>query len=316
MLRGRHIILLGFLVLEVTRNAWASSFPKVIFLKGHPKRIDKSFDQDIGVKKEQNSEKLIKFGDLIQSDTVILTGPKDEVRLQVGEAKTPTAKYFLQSSSLLQIVNPEKDPIKRAQVDQVHFDFILGEGKILASGFSDIYTLNLVVKEMLPSEVAVEFDASTAGSRVQVIQGRVEIQGLGQAENLVLIANQKAGFQGKVEEGQAAFDILMQGKKVAKGQLTPIETLKVVEKKQLVDWSKTLQYVPPPPKKVVITWLCEKPKATYNQCTWNQETSKLGETICVQRRCLADGHWGEPTEMPYQQAESLCQNQRVGNCSN
>ncbi len=136
---------------------------------------------------------------------------------------------------------------------------------------------------------------------VLVLQGQLTFGALNADESHRLSALQKATFTGVVDDGEIQQDLLLKGRKIPKGVLSPIESLSDVEKKRYSDEERKRQDMV---KKIAAEkkaslvesknagLLCHAPQGLLNQCVWRMEKGK-----CVRRRCTADGLWKDPQDV-------------------
>ena len=104
--------------------------------------------------------------------------------------------------------------------------------------------------------------------------------------------------------------MLLKGRKVARGQLQPVVTLKEDQLRQL-DQMTSLKTMSPRPKIVkkaprTEKQICDAPYGELNQCAWVCEGPMKGlkkcdlnkkGVQCVRRRCDANGQWVDPTPL-------------------
>jgi hypothetical protein len=144
--------------------------------------------------------------------------------------------------------------------------------------------------------------------RVEVvnIDGNIEFSGLGRDENYTLMPQEKGAFQGIIENGELSFDLLLRGRKVARGQLA---VKKALSQADLSEFTKAT--VIPKPKKFLdpkipqrtARQICDKPFAELNQCVWKCEGAKQktkvcrSPSVCMRFRCNANGSWSDAAKV-------------------
>lgn len=130
---------------------------------------------------------------------------------------------------------------------------------------------------------------------VLVLKGELSFRGLENEKAVRLKAEEKGTFQGVKENGEIAYDVLLKGRKVARGNLEDVqkatkdelkEYSKEAEKKKAAAEKKAKEAAQP---KKLPGQICEKPFAKFNECSWVET-----ESGCVRRRCNANGQWADP----------------------
>ncbi len=154
----------------------------------------------------------------------------------------------------------------------------------------------------------LEYDDSSATVSLTVIQGSASFSGMDNEVSLNLSAGEKGIFQGVLEDKEPAFDLLLQGRKVAKGKLMPVEKIDVSPFVKALGQIKEAVKVKVKPKKEVLTGnqICSGPPAEFQQCVWLCERptgvklakNKISECdLCIRMRCDANGQWSDRTEL-------------------
>lgn len=153
--------------------------------------------------------------------------------------------------------------------------------------------------------------------RALVFTGELSFRGLETEFRSRLEGGETQSFRGETEDGEILYDVLLEGRRVARGQLLekihlqPKEILEranaylVREKKKVKETPQTAS------KEKARDRFCQKPKGAFNQCSWtcenNPKKAKECElssprVSCVRRRCLANGTWGDDFEYAPQDA--------------
>lgn len=139
------------------------------------------------------------------------------------------------------------------------------------------------------------YDPERALSEAWILEGQMEFGALNAEESAKLTKGQKVVFQGYLEEGEISYDLLLQGRKIPKGKLMPIQlitqqdlktysALSDKNKRDQIHRKKTESL-----RKAKVDFskaLCRNPMGQFNQCVWK----KQGES-CYRSRCVADGKW-------------------------
>jgi len=180
------------------------------------------------------------------------------------------------------------------------------------------FTLKSPLFEVTPpvGETVLMYDPERAIAEAMVVQGRMEFRALNAEESALLTSGQKVSFRGLLEEGEIAYDLLLQGRKIPKGRLQPIEKMspqdlqrysslseresrKIKEQQRLAAEKKALEKRGPN--------LCQKPTGTLNECLWKKEGNS-----CWRSRCVADGLWKDRQKVDSWECESKT---KLGPCN-
>lgn len=145
-----------------------------------------------------------------------------------------------------------------------------------------------------------------------VLSGELPFRGFENETHVVLKEGQKASFTGVLENSEVAYDILLQGRKVAKGKLSEVQTLSEEEKKKFEKLFTEKKMVKKAAKEQRLpNQICAKPFAELNQCRWVcNDNPKKAKTCaldqgakCIRSRCNANGEWAEDYELPNDQSK-------------
>lgn len=142
-------------------------------------------------------------------------------------------------------------------------------------------------------------------SQLTIIDGVGWIKGIYREEELKVLANQRGSFQGIVDKDGPAFDQMLKGRKVARGDLQPLKKMaqsdldQLKNQFELVD-QKIIIKEKPKPKKGQI---CSEPFAKLNECVWRCQGCN-----CQRKRCFANGEWGDLTSVknPHLKSSQEC----------
>ncbi len=169
-----------------------------------------------------------------------------------------------------------------------------------------------------------------AYGEVKALKGSIEFSALNGETSVQAKAGEQVGFQGMVEGGEIAYDVLLKGKKIPRGNLTPVTKISDkelasfdgAEKKrqaQAAQLAKKQQKAAQATKRAGA--ICANPSALFNECSWvcvgNPKGEKkqclLGQAgvSCQRRRCNANGEWAEETLLNAQNASNNCKAQPV-----
>lgn len=159
-------------------------------------------------------------------------------------------------------------------------------------------------------DVLAEYEVSRARVQVSVFKGEAYLRGLEREDELMLVEGHQGRFLGMVEEGEPVFDILLKGRKVARGELSSVIPLKETEVSILKKNFNVVDYIPPVFKGITRKpgQICSSPLAKMNQCAWFCEGNPKNEkkkcmverqdVQCIRRRCNALGDWADETRLP------------------
>lgn len=149
-------------------------------------------------------------------------------------------------------------------------------------------------------------------AEVKVFEGRLEFSALNGEQSVFLGKGLKSGFQGVLEEGKIAYDVLLQGKKIPRGKLLAIEPVDENEVREFermqqeqINAKKIAAQKAQMAKQKLIKegYICKVPMGKFNECAWLQGPKGVG---CVRLRCNANGEWAERVELSAEKARNLC----------
>ncbi len=169
---------------------------------------------------------------------------------------------------------------------------------------------------------------------VKVFEGQMEFSSLNGESSVQVQAGQQAGFQGVLEGGEIAYDVLLKGKKIPRGRLlavSPIdaaEIAKVAKARRKFEQEKALRQKSARDAQDKLKRdgvICEKPPGKFNECAWvclnNPKKEKKaclvgpGKASCVRRRCNANGVWADEMVLDAEKFSNSCKAQpRVAPC--
>jgi hypothetical protein len=157
-------------------------------------------------------------------------------------------------------------------------------------------------------EFLIEYDGDKPAVELTVIFGQASFRGLENENSIELEGGEKAVFNGIKENGEVVYDVLLRGRKVARGQLEPKQKLSSSEREDLdKKWNIKKDFQVVKVKKIIRTekQICENPLGEFNQCAWICEGNKKGKSCdlkqknvkCIRQRCSANGKWTDAQEM-------------------
>ncbi|WP_413587481.1 hypothetical protein [Bdellovibrio sp. HCB274] len=169
-----------------------------------------------------------------------------------------------------------------------------------------------------------------AYGEVKVITGTIEFSAMNGETSATVKAGEQVGFQGIMEGGEIAYDVLLQGRKIPRGNLTPVTKLSSKEiaafegaekkrKAQEAQRARKQREAAEAAKRA--GGVCSAPPANFNECSWACKGNPKGEkkqcllsnpgVTCERRRCNANGEWADKTVLSAQNASINCQAQPV-----
>lgn len=172
-------------------------------------------------------------------------------------------------------------------------DLILKSGKIF---YSCIKTCERNIRTALsyerygPGQYFLEINPQVPFVKGSVLHGQMLFRGLEVEESKLLSAGEQARFLGKIEGGEIQYDVLLKGRKIARGKL---EMLPPMTQSEIATYEKAFDFkgVEIKKKKQIQAartkdQICDKPFGRLNECVW-----QLEKASCIRKRCFADGVW-------------------------
>lgn len=252
-------------------------------------------------------ERRISNNQILKDKARIKTSKESSVRIKLSKDKT------LIISELSEIEIPAILWLE-GKIEKL----ILHDGQvriICQSNCQFDFESKLFYKPVPAGDYIFSYEATKPSIEVKVIEGEIDFRGYETESEIRLMAGQIGKFEGVFEDGEVAYDVLLKGRKVAKGRLFPVEQMKPGFAEELRKKETELQEKSKKKKAVVArkeNQICEKPFAELNQCVYRCLKNKKGAkdcqltqgAECVRYRCDANGHWTDETRLS--QAESLC----------
>lgn len=181
-----------------------------------------------------------------------------------------------------------------------------------------------------PGDYVLSIDPSKAVAGVKMFEGSMEFSALNGEDSARVQSGQQVSFQGVIEGGEIAYDILLKGKKIPRGRLTAVTPLdlkelakaseaeKLRQKKEKLEKERLAKAKALAAKEGAI---CQRPSGRFNECSWtclnNPKKEKKACLVttpgvsCVRHRCNANGEWAEETVLDAEKGGSLCKAQVV-----
>jgi hypothetical protein len=159
-----------------------------------------------------------------------------------------------------------------------------------------------------PSELVFIYDPLVPLVNLKVLRGLIFFKGLENEEGLEVKSGQELSFKGELENEKPTYDVLLKGRKVARGELTKISDITADDKKFYQESAgkkkKEAQ------KLAEVGKVCKNPLAQFNQCVWRcPNKNNVSCDVCVRERCNANGEWSDRTEVL--KSSEKCQSKRI-----
>lgn len=252
---------------------------------------------------QKDSEKKIKFkkNDILKEKSEISTKKGSKIRIELDER----SQLIVFENSIVRI------PVitwGEGELSEIH----LVQGKIrynCEKNCNRKLVTALSSQSFQNGEYLLEYDPELTQVGLVVFHGRIEFGGLENEDQQFVESQHRIVFQGIKENGETAYDILLKGRKVARGQLLPIHKLPDQEFNQLNNtFDIRKDFVEKKVVKIIRTekQICENPFGELNQCSWICESKAKSikkcdltksDTKCIRRRCNANGQWADAQEM-------------------
>lgn len=252
------------------------------------------------------------------------TGPGAELHVQLDSART----LILSEGTRIAIPGIRWEG---GEVPQVN----LQDGRVRWTSKAEGVRLQTPIFDLtVPAgDFIFAYDAKTARAEVWTIEGEITFGATNAETSVKVAAGRKAWFQGVIEEGEVAADLLLQGRKIPRGKLNGPVALTATELKPYLEEAQTRaaeskraaarsrQRKEADRKEGVI---CGEPRGRFNECAWTCDGNKaeaphcrIGspDVSCVRRRCNANGKWAEPKILDADEARARCKATAVvGRC--
>lgn len=280
---------------------------------------------------------------------VWLTG-KDGQRQILRKTQVLREKAVLETSLLAQV---------KVQLDEKRSFVLLGGGEVLMpvisweTGEAPILILkygdlqwhqdlaekgryNIALRSDLfefilpPGDYMLSCYPEKAYAGLKVFQGSLEFAPLNGEESVTVPMGKQVGFQGVLEGGEIAYDVLLKGKKIPRGSLTAVRPIDAAELAQVAEKDRKLKQNIARQKQALQAAkdklmregvICKAPSGKFNECAWvcvnNPKKEKKacltggGGASCVRRRCNANGQWADETPLSAEKGSNSCKAQPV-----
>jgi hypothetical protein len=163
------------------------------------------------------------------------------------------------------------------------------------------------------ADLVFDYDPAKPRLKLSVLEGKALFRGQENEEFLSVNAGEEATFQGVLENGELAYDVLLQGRRVVRGTMRPKSQMDPGLREH---WSKAFDKLEKTRQRILREGvekkrkgaICAKPQGKLNECAWICEGNPKKEKSkcrleqpgvkCVRFRCDANGRWSDRTEIP------------------
>lgn len=283
---------------------------------------------DVEILNADGAPPSLASGSVLRGRLTIRTGANSSLRIQVDSDRT----LFLEPNSKIQIPGISWDRGEFTEIELLN-------GRVRARGTkSDGFLIHinspLFSQAWEAGDMVYEMDSEHALAKLYVLEGKASFSALNAEVRVALVGGQQVTFRGQKEDGELAYDILLQGRKIPRGTLEAVTPLGKEELKlwDLADELAKIKAIEAAKKKHKLVeeklgpgQICRHPKAKFNECAWTclnnprQEKNKCltarKGVSCQRTRCLADGVWGDPTHLSADEGALRCRaTQSVAPC--
>ncbi len=273
VMRALFLFLVGSSALAETKV----KFPLISQLNGHVELVLKN-----------GEVRAAKRNEILREKVLLKTGVNSQLQVELGEGNS----LVILENSEVQIPLIDLDTGETTEVHlrrgQIRVDSRDNNQRVYSTPVShDVYT---------EAEFLLTYDISTAKAVMTCFRGVINFRGYEGETSARLAAGERAHFLGVLEGNSPSFDVLLKGRKVARGHLSSVESLPKSDFEKLQGLALVQRPVVPKKAKEALRQpgqICEKPFASLNECVWIFEG-----TQCVRRRCDANGIWSDSFKVP------------------
>ncbi len=304
-------IILGLIVLSSVALAEpvTQKYPRIVEVKG----------QDSSVVTGHGDAKFVtKVGVPLIERAHFMAGPMSEITVELDE----NIKIVILSSSEVEFpgIRPEDGAVPLVELKSGRLRWTglrLEADRILRS---DFFSLNPGVGDFV-----FRSEKKPPQAEVQCLSGELDFSGTNAEDVAHVKKGQRAVFVGALEDGEVAYDLLLKGKKIPRGQLLPVQKVPESELRSYDEERLKMESAVRKEKarlaqlrlaEAKAGFVCVGPKGKFNDCAVLCEGNPRGAkkchleqkgVHCVRRRCNANGLWAETTELSSEDAQAICQ---------
>ncbi len=288
-------------------------YPVVEAVKGPALRVEEKITVAGRKAERSEQERNIRRNEIFRDKAWLRIGDQGEVRILLRKKAILTINE--KTEALMPSIDWQDGEVEELDLFKGSFRYICDEEKG-EEGTCNLKVSTPLSETKLPQgDFILSYDPTKPQVEISVLQGEVSFQGLENESSTLLKAGQKISFTGVLESGEPAYDILLKGRRVAKGKIGEIQQIPATEINDLQkqeEQKKKIVKLPPKTKRLP-SQICDQPWGELNQCVWTCEKNKknakecrLSEgAICVRQRCNANGQWTDRLELSTQ--TSPCQ---------
>jgi hypothetical protein len=190
--------------------------------------------QVIGI---DSQSRLLKARDVLKERADLSTGPSSSLKILLSSQ----AQLILSPNTQvkLPVIAWEGGEAKRIELLQ-------GEIRLVQKDAIERDVVTALTQDRYPdSDILISYNPKEGKVNLLVVQGKVFFRGLQNEEGLHLEQGDQTYFQGVFESGELTYDMLLKGRKVARGSLGPVEKTPPERIEKMV--AAILVKPPPPP---------------------------------------------------------------------
>lgn len=187
---------------------------------------------------------------------------------------------------------------------------------------SDFFQWDLIDKKRSSLELMISLNPSIPQVRFCNARPEYTIKLYDHEKEVKLKTFEEVTFVGALEKERVAYDLLLQGKKIPKGNWDKPKTCSLAElneketafrlqqEQRRRDANASLDARKKLKQENDAKFLCHEPYGQFNDCWWKTESH-----ICVRYRCNADGKWASRTELTRTQFHFCSSKESVNKCN-
>lgn len=289
--------------LAAKKRAPKVRYPVAKLVVGKVFLIDDAITIENREAKLQEREKTVRSGSVLKDKAHLRTESKSEIDLALADG----SRLVVMENSQVEIPGIAWENGEILEIRLIH-------GQIRYQCEKDCHRkiISPIYEDILQDgNFVLTYDQAAPSIELMVLEGKTSFRGLENESSVQLDEGQKAKFAGVMENGEPAFDILLKGRKVARGQMGEIQTMSDSEKNS---WKKREAVIKKEAAKVAkaqvakkkSSQICVNPLGELNQCAWQCQKNPKGAkdcavssgAVCVRTRCNANGEWADRIELP------------------
>lgn len=285
-------------------------YPAVEIVSGKVFQVVDHLEVEKRAAKLEQKENSVRIGQIFKDKVFIKTSQAAEIKIKLN---SKDSIYILEESEIeIPIIGWERGETPQIRIKSGRFQYICSEEcerKVLSPLYEEVLGAGIY---------EIGYEPTVPQIHLKVFQGSIQFRAIENENSIKVDAGQQCTFKGMLENDEPAFDVLLQGRRIAKGQYTAVQPISEVDlkfwsEKEVIAKKKALKIARAKEEENRSSNICRQPKAEFGQCVWDCEKNKKGSKICsvgqgavcVRRRCDANGNWSDRTEIST--AASPCQ---------